>query len=121
MIEPLALGRVEHRFLDDAKDGFGPEIIFVVELVDHLQHVFAWQARILNLRQLVAAIIHHALVANDEAVLFGKVIELCARISMGDGDLNGLNIELLGKINSVANGLAGFTREAKNKVSMHYQ
>src|SRR5215472_18272457 len=65
LVQPLAFGGVKSGLTNNAEDGFGTEIVFVVELVHHLQDVLTGQAGILNLRQLVAAIIEHALVAHD--------------------------------------------------------
>ena len=45
------VGIVEYRFAENTVRGLGPEIVLVVELVHHFQHVFARQAgpAVLNL------------------------------------------------------------------------
>ena len=59
LYKPLAVHVVEHRFSQDAEDGLGTEIILVVKTVDGFQKFIGGQAGILDLRHLVAAVIHH--------------------------------------------------------------
>ena len=40
---------------------------------------------------------------------------------MGDGNLNGLHVQLFGKINGLADALAAFTGQSQDKVAMHHQ
>ena len=59
----------------------------------------------------------HRLVG-DEAVLLGVVEELGAGEGVRDGDLDGLAIELLGEVDGVADGLAGFAGQAEDEVAV---
>ena len=36
-------------------------------------------------------------------------------------DLNGLNVEFLGELDGVANGIAGFAGQAEDEVTVNYQ
>src|SRR6185312_8973538 len=78
-------------------------------------------ARILYLCHLMTAIVHHAFRADDEAVLFGKVIHLSARIGMREGNLNGFNIQFFCKFNGAADRLTRFTRQTENEISVDHQ
>lgn len=102
---------------DDAEGGLGAEVVFVVELVDHLHDVLDGEAGVLDVGHLVTAAILHVFVG-DEAVFVGEVIELGAGVGVGDGDLDGLAVEGLGEVDGVADGLAGLAGEAEDEVGV---
>src|SRR6266851_1689577 len=108
---------VDNGLPDDAEGSLRAEIIFVVELVDHLHHVFGGEARVLDVGHLVAAAVFHLFVG-DETVLLGEVVELCTRIGVGDGDLDGLAVKGLGEVDGVADGLFGLARKAEDEVGV---
>src|SRR5579859_4194150 len=111
LIETLALFTVKDSFANDAEDGLGAEVIFVVKLVDHFQNVLARQAGILDLRYLVSAFVNHFFSAKYESILLGVVIQLSTWISMSDTYLDSFNIKFLSKIYSSADRFATFTRQ----------
>jgi len=102
---------------DDAGRGLGTEVVFVVELVHHLHHVLGGQAGVFDVCHLVTAAVFHVLVG-DEVVLRGEVVELSARVSMGDGDLDGLAVERLGEVDRVPDRLLRLAGKAKDEVGV---
>src|SRR5579862_5867811 len=58
-VEALAIHAVESRFSQDAEYCLGPEIIFIVKTMHRFQNVIRWQSRILNVSQLMPALIDH--------------------------------------------------------------
>ena len=86
----------------------------------HLHDVLNGKAGVLDVGHLVAAIVRHGLVG-DKALLLGVVEELGAGEGVGDGDLDGLAVELLGELDGVANGLPGLAGEAENEVAVDDQ
>ena len=83
------------------------------------QGFFTRQTGILNHRQLVPTLIHHLLLVDDEAVLLGKVVQLRARVSMRQRYLDGLYIQLLGKLDGLLDSLASLPRQADDEVAVH--
>ena len=108
---------VDDRLPDDAGGGLGAEVVLVVEAVDHLHDVLDGETGVLDMSHLVTAGVSHDVVG-DEAVFGGVVVELGAGEGVGDGDLNGLAVELLGEVDGVADGLAGLAREAEDEVGV---
>ena len=64
------------------------------------------EAEVFDVGHLVAALVGHGFVG-DEAVGLGEVEELGAGEGVGDGDLDGLAVDLFGEVDGVADGLAG--------------
>src|SRR5260370_40926432 len=54
-VQALALMAIPQRFLHEAPNDLGPEIIFVIEAVHTCHHFCLGQMRVLNVRQLMAA------------------------------------------------------------------
>jgi hypothetical protein len=88
--------------------------------VHHLHDVLDGQAGVLDVGHLVAALVGHGFVG-DEAVLLGVVEELGAGEGVGDGDLDGLAVELLGELDGVADRLAGLAGQAEDEVAVDDQ
>jgi hypothetical protein len=103
---------------DDAKGGFRTEVVFIVKLMHHLHDVLDRKARVLDVSHLVAVAVLHFLVG-DETILFDEVEELGAGKGMGDGDLNGLAIELLGELDGVADRCLGFTGKTEDEITVY--
>jgi hypothetical protein len=55
----------------------------------------------------------------DESILFDEVEELGAGEGMGDGDLNGLAIELLGELDGVTDRCLGFAGKTEDEITMY--
>src|ERR1700761_6724410 len=103
---------------DHASCCLGPEIILVVEAVNHLQHILGRQAGIFDVSHLMPTRVRHVMVG-DKTILLGKVIKLGARICVRDRDLDGLAIQRLSKVDGVADGFSGFARQAEDEVGVH--
>ena len=69
----------------------------------------------------MSAFVDHLGVSSHEAVLLGIVVELGARIGVGDGDLNGFDVQFLGEVDGVADGLAGFAGQTEDEVAVDDQ
>src|SRR5579871_947440 len=52
-VEALALVSIKDSFLDDAEDRLGAEVVLVVEAVHRFENLFARQAGIFDVRQLM--------------------------------------------------------------------
>ena len=109
---------IDDRLPDNAEGGPGTKVVFVVELMHHLHDVVDRKAGVLDVRHLVAAAVFHLLIS-DETIFLDEVEKLGAGKGMGDGDLNGLAIELLGEPDGVANGFPGFTGKAEDEITMY--
>ena len=59
LVEPFAILAVKRCFLQDAESRLGPEVVFVVEAVHRLKNLGRGQSRVLNMGELVTALIHH--------------------------------------------------------------
>ena len=92
---------IDDGFPDNAEDGSRTKVVFVIELMHHLHDVLGRKAWVLDVSHLVAVAVFHLFIGN-EPILFDEVEELGARKGMGDGDLNGFAIELLGELDGVA-------------------
>src|SRR5262249_23759591 len=121
VIQTLTFRGVEDGLAHDAEHSLGAEIILVVELVHHLQHMLAGQSGIFDLRQLMSAFIHHPFRTHNEAVLLGVVVTLSSGISMRERNLDGFDIQFFGEVDGVADRLAGLARQAQDEVSMYHQ
>ena len=75
-----------------------------------VQGLFARQAGVLDLRQLMSTFIDHLVIADDESILHRVIVKLRPRIRVRHRDLNGFDVEFLGKCNGVVDGLVGFAR-----------
>ncbi len=106
-VKALALGVIEDGFTEKPQGNFGPEIELAVEALHPIHQFSAVKSRILIVRQLVAGFVRHYLVDGDQAVLLDVVVEFSAWERMADGNLNRFDIQLLGEIDALANGLAG--------------
>ena len=73
------------------------------------------------MRQLVAAFIHHFVVAYDEPIFYRVVIKLGSRVSMRNRNLNGLHIKFFGKRDGVVDGLAGFAGQSHDEVAVNHK
>jgi hypothetical protein len=109
---------IDDRLPDDAEDGPGTKVVFVVKLMHHLHDVVDRKAGVLDVGHLVAAAVFHLLIS-DETIFLDEVEKLGAGKGMGDGDLNGLAIELLGEPDGVAYGSPGFTGKAEDEITMY--
>ena len=85
--------------------------------MDLLHDVLGGQAGVLDVGHLVAAAVFHLFVG-DEVVALGEVEELGAGEGVGDGDLDGLAVELLGEVDGVADGFLGLAGEAEDEVAV---
>src|SRR6185437_3920599 len=68
----------------------------------------------------MSALIDHASL-DQKIVLDGEVVELGARVGVGDRNLYGFNIQFLGKSDRVFDSFARFPGQAENEVSMDDQ
>ncbi len=75
----------------------------------------------MDLRHLVAAFVDHFVVADHEAVLDGEVVKFRARVGVRDGNLDGFDVEFLGKVDRTTNRLVCFAGEAEDEVSVNRQ
>src|SRR5580658_4218364 len=121
MIQAFTVRRVEGSLSQDAEYCLGTEIIFVVKAVHRFEDFFGGQSGILNVSELVAALIHHFVVADHEAVFHRIVVEFGSGISVGHGYLNSLDVKLFGKSDRGVNGFVSFTREAEDEVAVNHQ
>ncbi len=85
--------------------------------MDHFHDVLDGEARVLDMRHLVAGVVFHLLVG-DEAVLLGEVVELGPGIGMGNRDLDGFAVERLGEVDGVADALLGLAGQAEDEVGV---
>src|SRR5260370_35002152 len=68
LVQALAVIAVKRSLLQNAEHSLGPEIIFVVETVHSAEDIVRRQSGILDVCQLVAAIVDHLFVLHHEAV-----------------------------------------------------
>ncbi len=68
----------------------------------------------------MAAFVGHTLDAY-QTVLLRVFVELCARERVTERNLNGLDVQLLGEINALAQSLARFARQADDEIAMNHQ
>src|SRR5271157_685045 len=118
--QPPALFAVEHGLLHDAPDDAQAEEILAVEALHPLHQFSAVEPRINHVGKLVAGFIGHG-IDGDEVVLLDVIVELGARIRMGDGDLDGFRVQPLGEIDGLADALARLARQPDNVVAMNQQ
>src|SRR3984893_10770882 len=119
LVQTLAVVAVKRSFLQDAEHSLGPEIIFVVETMHRAENIVRRQSRILDVRQLVAAIVDHLLILHHEPVADRLVVQFRTRIGMRDRNLDGLNIQFLGKSNGVVDGFVSLARQPHDEVPMY--
>src|ERR1700674_2744049 len=105
LVKTFAVIAVKCRLLQYAEHGLGPEIIFIIKAMHREENVVGGKPRILDVRQLVSAFIHHLVVAHHESVLHRIVVKLRARISMRHGNLNGFHVQFFGKRDRVVDRL----------------
>ena len=74
------------------------------------------------MRDLVAAFVDHLRAfIQDEAVGFGVVVKLGARIGVRHRNLDGFHVEFLGEVDGAANGLLGLAGQAEDEVAVDDQ
>src|SRR6185437_10491725 len=105
---------------DHAGRGLGAEVVLVVEAMHLLHDVLGGQARVFDVRHLMAAAVFHLFVG-DEVVALGEVVELGAGVGVRYGDLDGFAVKRLGEVDGVADGLLGFAGEAEDEVGVDNQ
>src|SRR6185369_11169541 len=118
-VETLALFGLEQCTEDDRNPDLRTEIVFVVKLVHHLHQVISWDVGIFDVCDLVSAGVYHVLFVDDEAVRLGVIVELGAGISVGDGDLDGLDVKFLGEVDGTANGFTSLAGETEDEVAVN--
>ncbi len=69
----------------------------------------------------MAGIVGHLFVDRDQAVLLDVIVELRAGERMAERNLNGLDVEFLGEIDALPNGLARFARQSHDEIAMDRQ
>src|ERR1700736_2682675 len=121
LVQALAVVAVKCRFPKDAENSFGTEVILVVKAMHRAQNLIRGKPRILNVRELMATLIHHLAVLHHEAVLHRVVVKLSAGISMSDGDLDGLDIQLLGERDSVVDSLGRLPPQAHDEIAVDHK
>src|SRR5450759_4234048 len=120
-VQALAFGVVEHRFPQNAVRGLGTEIIRVVEVMDCLKDFRGGQTRILDLHHLVSAIVDHFCVAGHKAIFYREFVQFSSRVSMRHRNLDRLYVEFLGEVDRVLDGLASFSRQSEDEISVDYE
>src|SRR6266699_6124060 len=68
----------------------------------------------------MSSFVHHAAL-HHEIIFHSEIKELSSRIGVSHRYLNGLDVEFLRERNRILYGLAGFSRESQDKVTMNYQ
>ena len=119
MIKALAFVGIPQRFTDDPPGYARPEIIGVVKTVDRIHHLVARQARILQVRQLMAARVRQGL-ASQKTFFIREIVEFRSRIGMGQRNLNGFAIELFGVFDCCFDGLPSLARQSDNEVTVNF-
>ena len=89
--------------------------------MDGFQQFGSGQAGIFDLHHLVAAVVHHFCVAGHEAVLDREFVQLRARVSVRHRNLNCFHVEFLGEVDRILDGLATFSRQANDEISVDHQ
>lgn len=120
LVQALALRTIERGFPQDTEHCSRPEIIFVVEAMNGAQDFIRRQTGILDVGQLMAALVHHFGVC-QKAIFHRVVIELGTRIGVRYRDLDGFDVELFGERDSVVDGFARLTGQAKDEVAVNDQ
>src|SRR3954447_8177294 len=69
----------------------------------------------------MAAVIDHLGIGRQEAILHYVFVEFGAGVRVGDGDLNGFDIEFFGERNGVLDGLVSLAGKAKDEISVNDQ
>ena len=109
---------IDDRLPDDAEGRLGAKVVFVVKLMHHLHDVVGGKTGVLDVCHLVAVAVLHLLI-RDETIFLDEVEKLGAGKGMGDGDLNGVAIELLSELDGVADGSLGFTGKAEDEITVY--
>ena len=110
---------IESGFSQDSKHSLGTEIIFVVEAMHGRKYFIRGKAGILNVGQLMSAFIDHLVVADNEPVLHGVVVELGSGIRVRHRNLDGFDVEFLGEGNGVIDGLRRFAGQTHDEVAVN--
>ena len=102
----------------DAPSHLRPEVVGVVKAIDPSHHVLASQARVLDVRKLVAVAIRQGLSLQE--VSFDQVIvEFRSGKGVGQRNLDGLAVELFGEVDGALDGFLGFAGQADNEVAVN--
>src|SRR5437868_7559763 len=104
LVEPLAFGTIESRFSEDTEYGFGTGVVLVVETMHCAEYLVSGQTGVLDMCQLVSAIVNHVVGLRHEAVANRIVVEFGTGIRVSHRHLYGFNVEFLGERNGVING-----------------
>src|SRR5215813_11346482 len=121
LVKTLPFGTVESCLAQDTERGLGPEIVLIVEAMHHFHHFFGGQIRILNLHHLMSTLVHHLGIRHQESILHDVIVELGAWVRMGHRNLDRFDVEFLGKVNGVADGLASLARQSEDEVAVNHQ
>src|SRR5579872_4312455 len=120
LVQTSALVAIEYCLLHDAENCFRAEVVLVVEAVHGLEDFFARQPGILDVGQLVTALIYH-LAVRHEPVAHREIVQFRARVGVRHRDLDGFDVQFLGELDRVLDGLARFARQAENEVAVNDQ
>src|SRR3974377_1849284 len=110
---------MKYRFPDQAPDDSRAEEIFIIEALDRLDKSRFVQARVRDIRQLMAGLVTHGRL--NQSVGRSEVMKLRSGQCVSDRYLNGFGIEALGKINGPADGFGCFTWQAYDEVALNRQ
>src|SRR5579871_4883466 len=85
-VKTAALIPVKRCFPQDAENSLRSEIIFIIKTVHRREDLIGRQTRVLNMGELMPALVDHLAVGDHEAVLHGVVVKLGTGIGMGHGN-----------------------------------
>src|SRR5882724_180607 len=86
-----------------------------------VQRFFTGQAGVFDLRKLVTAIVNHLGGVHDEAVFLGELEQFGTGVRVRQRDLNRFDVEFLGKLDGLLDGLAGLAWQADDEITMDRQ
>src|SRR5262249_38360315 len=97
------------------------EVELFGELTDRLEDFLVAEMRIADGADLNACICNKARsrVVEQPAVLFGLIVEICARIGGSQRNLQRMRVHLLGEADRLPNCLLGFARQTEHEGPVH--